>query len=379
MRVVIVSGIWPPDIGGPATHAPELAEHLTGHGHAVVVVTTADAPPAVAGYPIHHVARSVSPGLRHLLVVREIARAARRADVVYATSMLGRAALASRLARRPLVAKITGDEAYERAKRRGLFTGDLDAFQRHRGGPVLAALRAVRTLSVRRASHVFCPSAYLRDAAIGWGLPAGAVEVLPNPAPDARGVPPRAEARATLGVGEDAGFVIGFAGRLTTAKALDVLLDALVALPNATLLLAGNGPDRDELAAQARRLGLEDRVRFLGGLQRDGVLRVFRAADVAVLPSRWENFPHSVVEALATGTPVVASAVGGVLEIVDDGVNGLLVPAGDVDALAGALRRTRDDTALRAALAAAAAPSVERFSLEAVYGRIEQALAAAAA
>ena len=72
------------------------------------------------------------------------------------------------------------------------------------------------------------------------------------------------------------------------------------------------------------------------------MLRILYAADAALLSSRWENFPHLVVEALAVGTPVIATAVGGVPEVVRDGENGLLVPAGDPDALAAAIRRLLD-------------------------------------
>src|SRR4029078_6127942 len=107
------------------------------------------------------------------------------------------------------------------------------------------------------------------------------------------------------------------------AKALDVGLQALARVPGASLLVVGDGPDRARLEALSAELGLDGRVRFLGARSREDVLRTFYAADVAMLPSRWENFPHLVVEALAVGTPVIASSVGGIPEIVRDGENGL--------------------------------------------------------
>ena len=87
-----------------------------------------------------------------------------------------------------------------------------------------------------------------------------------------------------------------------------------------------------EVRREARGRALDGRVQFIGPLDRDGVLALFRAADASLLSSTWENFPHTVVEALAVGTPVVATAVGGVPELVRDGENGLLVSVGDVDA-----------------------------------------------
>jgi glycosyltransferase involved in cell wall biosynthesis len=120
-------------------------------------------------------------------------------------------------------------------------------------------------------------------------------------------------------------------------------------------------------------------VRFLGARTRGQVLDLFGAADASLLSSSWENFPHTVVEALAVGTPVLATAVGGVAEVVRDGENGLLVPAGDPAALAAALRRIVAEPGLRDRLAAAAAPSVERLGPERVYERLERILAEAAA
>ena len=98
-----------------------------------------------------------------------------------------------------------------------------------------------------------------------------------------------------------------------------------------------------------------------------------------LLTSTWENFPHAVVEGLAAGTPVIATGVGGVTEVVTDGVNGLLVPPGDPDALAEAIRRFFADEELRARLRAAARGSVDEYAPEQVYGRIEQLLEEAAA
>ena len=375
MKVLIVSGIWPPDLGGPASHAPELAGFLRGRGHEVEVVTTAESAPAAETYPVRWVSRGLPAGVRHLAGVSAIARAARRADVVYATSMTRRAAIAAALARRPLVLKLTADEAYERARRGGRFAGDLDMFQGYRGGFRVALLRRTRNWAVRRARHVFTPSAYLGELVVGWGIPEAGVSVSPNPAPDVPPMPSRDELRAEAGFH---GPTLAFAGRLMAAKALDVALDAMASVPEASLVIVGDGPDRAALEQQRDALGLGERVRFVGGLEREGVLRMFRAADVVLLSSRWENFPHVIVEALAVGTPVISSAVGGVPEVVRDGENGLLVPAGDVEALAGAIRRLLGDDEVRARLAAAAAPSVQSYSAERLLGQIEAELAKAA-
>jgi glycosyltransferase involved in cell wall biosynthesis len=368
VKVVLVSGIWPPDPGGPASHAPALASYLHEHGHTVDVVTTAVSEPAPRGYAVHWVERRSR--LRHVRVALLVRARARRADVVYATSMVRRSALGARLARRPLVVKLVSDEVFERATREGRYAGTLDAFQRV-GGLRWRVLRALRDAALRSARHVFCPSAYLRGVALGWGLDPDRVSVLPNPAPEIPSLPSREALRAELGLDGD---VLAFAGRLGVQKSLGVALEAVGATPGVTLAVAGDGPERGSLERRAHELGLDDRVRFLGSVSRDAVLRLFRAADASVLSSAWENFPHTVVEALAVGCPVIATAVGGVPEVVRDGENGLLVPPGDPAALAAAVWRFFSDAALRERLATAAPGSVAGHTEEAVFSAIEAEL-----
>jgi glycosyltransferase involved in cell wall biosynthesis len=375
VRVLIVSGIWPPDVGGPASHAPDVADFLHEHGHDVEVVTTAWSAPEQRAYRVSAVPRSIPPVLRHLRGAALVHHRAREADVVYTTGMFGRSALGSSAARTPYVVKLTADPAFERARRRGVVAGDVDEFQHAGGGAVVSALRLARNFELRRAAHVFCPSAYLCGLAISWGVSPERVSVLPNPYPPLPEFAPRDELRRSFGMN---GATLAFAGRLTVQKSLEVALDALAEIDGVELLVAGDGDTRAGLEQRASRLGLADRVRFLGPQPRERVLELFRAADASILSSSWENFPHTVVEALAVGTPVVATSVGGVSEVVRDGENGLLVPAGDVAALAGAVRRFFAEPGLRERLRAAAAGSVRRYDREALFGRLETQLGAAA-
>jgi glycosyltransferase involved in cell wall biosynthesis len=115
-------------------------------------------------------------------------------------------------------------------------------------------------------------------------------------------------------------------------------------------------------------------VTFTGALDRAGVLAHLAGGCAAVLPSAWENLPHAAVEALAVGTPVVATAVGGVPEVVVDGVNGLLVPPNDPAAFATAMKAVLSDAALRERLSAGALRSVGAMQRDTVYGRLESIL-----
>ena len=373
MNVVIVSGIWPPDVGGPASHAPEAAERLRARGHAVEVVTTADVEPKPEAFPVHWSSRRSPRGVRHVRSALTIARATRRADVVYTTGMVVRSALAAALTRTPFVMKLTSDPTFERALRYGLTTADLDDFQRTAGARV-GTLRRTSDFALRRAAHLVVPSESLRQLALGWGLSPERITLLPNPIA-APVLASRDELRQRHGL---EGPTLVFAGRLAPQKRLDVALEALARVTGVTLLIAGDGPDETQVRRHAGAPALDGRVRFLGAQPRSVVFELLGAADAALLSSSWENFPHMAVEALAVGTPVLATAVGGVTEIVRHEENGLLVPPGDPEALAAAIRRYFADAALRERLSAAAPTSVDRFAPAAIYDELEQILERAA-
>jgi glycosyltransferase involved in cell wall biosynthesis len=371
VRVLVVSGIWPPDVGGPASHAPEVAAFLRARGHEVAVVTTADGAPAPEPYPVHAVPRHLPKGVLHVRTAAEIARRAAGHGVVYTTGMFGRSAAGATAARTPYVVKLTADPAFERARRRGLVGGTVDEFQLAEAGGAARALRLARDLELRRAAHVFTPSAYLRELAVSWGVAPERVSVLPNPAPRVPTLAPRQELRELFGID---GPTLAFAGRLTAQKSLEVALDALTLVDGVRLVLAGEGDQREALERRAERAGLAGRVRFLGAQPRLRILELFAAADASLLSSSWENFPHTVVEALAVGTPVIATATGGVAEVLHDGENGLVVPPGDPAALAEAIRRYVADDSLRARLSGAAAASVSSYAPERIFGRLEERL-----
>jgi len=134
-------------------------------------------------------------------------------------------------------------------------------------------------------------------------------------------------------------------GRLNAAKAIEDLIDgfALVSpdLPRATLTIAGDGPERSALATQSQRLGLSDRVRFLGFVEHDRIADVYRDADVFVLPSLTEGMPVAVLEAMASGLPVVFTDTGGAEELLNG--NGCLIPKRDPKAIAGVLKDLASD------------------------------------
>jgi glycosyltransferase involved in cell wall biosynthesis len=175
--------------------------------------------------------------------------------------------------------------------------------------------------------------------------------------------------RAELGVGPDVPLV-GNASILRPEKALEVLIQAHALVrgrvPEARLVIAGHGPCEPHLRAEVSRLGTEGAVHFLGA--RRDVDSLLRAVDVGAMSSDWEGMPLFMFECMAAGTPLVATSVGGVPEVVRDGETGLLAPPRDAPAMANALVRILLDPQLGDALAAAAARRLPEYSIDTVAG-----------
>ena len=181
---------------------------------------------------------------------------------------------------------------------------------------------------------------------------------------------PDAPVRASLGL-SDATPLIGTVAMLRPQKALSVLLDAFAivrrSVPDAHLAIAGDGECRDELVAQTDRLGLADAVHFMG--RRADVDAILRSLDVAAMSSDFEGTPLVAYECIANGTPLVTTDVGGLADVIEDGVTGRLVAPRDPDGLAAALVALLTDPDRRRTMALAAAARAPEMTIEAVSRR----------
>jgi glycosyltransferase involved in cell wall biosynthesis len=220
--------------------------------------------------------------------------------------------------------------------------------------------------AARDAAGLVTVSEALRERLVGLGVERERVSIVHNAVDLARFVPAdRAAARARLALG---GRVLLAVGNLVPEKGHALALAAVAALPDTTLVVAGDGPLRAALELQARRLGIEARVRFLGGVPQAALVEYYNAADLLVLTSSREGMPNVVLEALACGTPVVATRVGGVPEVIDCEAAGRLVDGATAEDVAAAVRALLEAPPQRADTRRVA----ERFGWEATTrGQIE--------
>ena len=222
----------------------------------------------------------------------------------------------------------------------------------------------------RATAVVTTSNGIANDLVRNYGVPDSKIRIVPNPV-DLTAIE-RAAAEPIDEQLRGDGPVVAAAGRLASVKNYPLLIDAVASLPATRpprVWILGDGDERADLEARVERAGLRARTWFLGFQQNPW--RFIRRADVFVLTSIYEGFGNVLIEAMACGTPVVATRSYGTTDIVQDEVNGLLVDH-EPSAVAGAIARILEDSALRARLLSAAHRSVEQYAMPRVVERYEQ-------
>ncbi|KAB2970377.1 glycosyltransferase family 4 protein [Zoogloea sp.] len=344
LRIALV-GPLPPPAGGMANQTRQLAELLAGEGAAVELVQV-NAPyrPAWVGR-----IQGLRAFARLLPYLWSLWRAAGRADLLHVMANSGwswhlfsaPAVWIGALRGKPVVVNYHGGEA--------------EAF--------LARAAAWVRPSMARASVLVLPSGFLLDVFARFGMPG---RIVPNVVDLLRFRPvgPVRAAAAHIVVARNLEEIYG----INTALRAFALI--LAQRPEARLSVAGSGPLEADLKALAERLGVAAQVRFTGRLDRDQMAALYQDADLSLNPSRVDNMPVSVLEALASGVPVVSTDVGGIPYLVRHEHTAMLVPRDEPEAMAAAALRVLGDTALVTRLREAGLEEVRRYSWQVVKGEL---------
>lgn len=328
MRLGLV-GPLPPPPGGMANQTRQLSRLLAAEGVEVTIArTNAPYAPAWIGS-----LRGIRALARLLPYRRKLAALARESDVMHVMANSGWAWF------------LFAAPAIRAAARRGV-----PVIVNYRGGLAREFLarhaRSVRS-TLRAAGVLVVPSRFLQEVFAGYGLSA---RIIPNVV-DIERFRGRAQQNRALQDRVGAGNHVVIVRNLEAIYGVDTAIRAFAAmrnhLPASTLSVAGSGPERPTLERLASELGVSDAIRFTGRLEVAEVAALYASADVALNPSRADNMPNSLLEAAASGVPIVSTNVGGVPHLVEHGVSAWLVPPDDPQQMAQGLARVLQDEALR--------------------------------
>ncbi len=318
MKILLATGIYPPESGGPATYTMGLASALRSRGHEVMIVTYGETSPnpdqilprtkgELEG--VVSVSRNGGAVLRYFRYAWRVFLLARKSDVVYAQGPVSEglpATIGAMIAGRPLLMKAVGDYAWEMAMQKGE-TRLLDSFLASKPKDILSR---IERWTSRRAARMIVPSKYLKSVVEKWGVPSERIEVVLNANETLPGTHGREDERRALGVSDE--VVILTAARAVPWKGVAELISWWKELPSTHLLVvAGDGPDLESWKDAAKKNGVESRVRFVGRIDRESLAKWYEVADAFVLNSGYEGYPHVVAEAASRGVPCFVSDQGG--------------------------------------------------------------------
>ena len=339
-KIVIATGLYPPDIGGPATYVRMLEDMLPAHGIDCVVVPFTE---------VRHLPKVV----RHVVFFWRLLRSARGADVVYALDPVSvgvPALVVSKLRLKPFLVRLGGDYAWEQGQQRFGLTAMLDAYTADKKSAPwqVRALASMQRFVVCRAQKVVVPSQYLKRIVATWGVTESQLEVVHSALFPLKVTESKQAIRTAGGY---TGTVLCSAARLTPWKGYDVLIDVVHTLrtkfPDIVLLIAGDGPEEEHLKKQVQTLKAQAYIIFTGRLSKAELGKVLVSSDVFVLNTAYEGLSHQLLEVMNLGIPVVTTHVGGNPELITNGATGLTVSYNDAEALQHAITQMLTDATLR--------------------------------
>lgn len=321
MKIVLATGIYPPEIGGPAGYVRGLAAELVSRGHQVAVVAYGtDKTEMGRGFEVTVIPRTYGPLVRYCRYMLAVRRMARQSDLVYIQGPVSEGLpgmLGAILAGKPTVLKIVGDYAWEQYQQHPTFNNQhsiskpelLDEFLIHHHSGKIRLFEAIERWVAKKTKAIIVPSKYLKTVVEKWGIPSDKIKVVYNSIPPLpSGTDDQLRVKHQLG---DKKIILTVV-RAVPWKGGDFLCDCLKELPDDyRLVVIGDGPSLEGWKQHAERINVLDHVLWLGRLSRQEVANWYRAADVFVLATGYEGFPHVVVEACSVGLPCIVSDRGG--------------------------------------------------------------------
>jgi glycosyltransferase involved in cell wall biosynthesis len=358
VKILLISGIYPPDDGGPAKFMPQFATHLVSQGHQVKVITLTDEKrdKSEFQYPVKFIKRSLPRPIRMIITTLHIFKSALRNDLIFSNGLYEETGIAVRLTRTPTLGKIVGDSVWERSRNSGKTTLTIEAFNNSKSG---GFQRKLLGFALNGFSEIITPSQQLAGFVKQWGI-SKPVSVIPN------GV-------QILGMtNQSKEFDLVTVSRLVPWKNVDLLI-RIVAKKNLKLCIMGDGPENLKLRTLATELNAQ--VTFTGALAQDKVSQQVAKAKYFVLLSTYEGMSFALLEALGAGIPSIVSNAAGNVAVIQNSLNGYVVDISNEIACGDSIAEILSSASNYQKVSEGALQSViENYSIDSTLERTENKL-----
>ncbi|MFH1402293.1 MAG: glycosyltransferase family 4 protein [Patescibacteria group bacterium] len=365
MKILITTGIYPPDIGGPATYSKLLFDELPKRGIGVEVLSFGE---------VRHLPKII----RHLVYFFKILKRGRRADIIYAQDPVSvglPTVLANKILRKKFFIRLAGDYAWEQGVQRFGVQDNLDDFSAKQTGYsfFVQLFKKIQTKVAQSADGVIVPSHYFKTIIVNWGVNPEKIKVIYNGIKLVQPVevePPQVRGREEK--------VLLSVGRLVPWKGfkflIEIMPDILKEIPTARLIIVGDGPQKAELEKIIAQLNLQKNVILTGCLSREELFKQKQRVDVFILNTSFESFSFDTVEAMSLGLPVIATRIGSLPELIENNQEGILVEPNNKEEIKKAIMKIFQDDDFRKKIIHNAWQKVQKFSIQNSLNELEKML-----
>lgn len=367
MKILIATGIYPPEIGGPATYTKILEEHLPSRGIEVSVLPFS-------------VVRRLPKIVRHVVYFAKCLSFARGVEVIFAQDPVSvgvPSLVAARLLGKRFFLRLGGDYAWEQGRLRFGVTDSLEVFTcgNTRYHFAVRLFRWMQKFVALRADRIAVQSEFMRRIVTCWSVPQEKIVVIPNGFDGSTVTFNKRSEREALAlhgtIGVSAGRLVPWKG---FGELIEIVPEIVTRVPDFVLYIIGDGPDSEKLLGIVAERGLTKSVIFTGRLDKKNLMRYLTTADIFILNTEYEGFSNQLLEAYAAETPIVTTDIGGNQGVVENGISGLLVLPHNNEALKDAILAVLEDADLTSRLIAGGRDKLSKFSAERVIAKTEEFL-----
>ena len=305
MRVLVTVGIFPPDIGGPATFVPNIADYFQNDlNYEIEILTLSDRKnlDLKDSFSVKRIDRNLPIIYRWLKTIFTIYKLGKNKDLIFVNGLGTETTIANIFLKKKIIRKIVGDPVWERAYNKGKISENFDEFQARNYGLSISLQKKVRNFSIKNSDLVITPSQHLKNFILNLGFK-NKIETINNGIT----IPEESAKKFTNNQTN-----ITIVSRLVTHKNIEKIIAAISDLNNSLIKLniIGDGPELNQLQSIASRSNNKENVIFHGKLQRDDINSIFLKSDIYIQASNYEGLPHSLLEAMSYGIPVLCTPVG---------------------------------------------------------------------